>query len=172
MILNGPNPKSDGLRINVGDLTGILLSDGRRFGSDNFFTGGEAKALNSTSITALFERRGAPKKVLSQGISAALNEGYREGKFCYQLPLENGDWTVKVTSFEPEEGRALPRRFSVVANGATTLSHFSPFVAAKGALIEVTRSFPVHVQQGQLTLEFVPETGPAVVSAIEVERHH
>lgn len=170
MVLNGPNPRRDGVRINVGDLTGSLLSDGRRFGSDNFFAGGEAKALNATSMTALFERRAAPKQVASQHGTAVLNEGYREGQFRYQLPLENGDWTVKITSFEPEEARARTRSFSVVANGITAVSHFNPFEAAKGALIEVTRSFPVRVRQGQLTLEFVPETGPALVSAIEIER--
>lgn len=170
IVLNGADPGKDGVRINVGDLTGALLPDSRRFGSDHFFSGGEAKALNSRSMTALFERRGAAKKVVAGAAAAVLHDGYREGRFTYDVPLADGNWLVKVTSFEPGEGAPGARTFSVIANGDKVLASFDPFVAAGGALKEAVAGFPVTVRGGHLLLAFEPETGPVVVSAIEIER--
>jgi beta-galactosidase len=48
------------------------------------------------------------------------------------------------------------------------LSHFSPAKAAGGALKAVERRFPVVVKNGRLVLDFIPEGGPAIVSAITV----
>ena len=44
-----------GLRIDAGDFVGHVSADGARIGSDNFFTGGEAKLLNAGTPP---ERRG------------------------------------------------------------------------------------------------------------------
>lgn len=170
MTLNGPDPARDGVRINAGDLTSAILPDGRQFGSDHFFSGGEARALNPRTITALFERRGAAPKTVANAASALLHDGYREGRFRYELPLADGNWRVTVTSFEPGEGKAGRRTFSVIANGVTALASFDPFAAAGRALREVSRSFPVAVEDGRLVLSFEPITGPAVISAIEIVR--
>ena len=169
MELTGPDPARTGLRINAGDLTSMTLPDGRHFGSDHFFSGGEAKALNSRSITALFERRGAAPKAVANATAAVLHDGYREGRFHYVIPLPSGNWTVKLTSFEPGNAAAGQRTFSVMANGKPALTAYDPVVAAGGVLKETTRSFPVTVEDGKLTLAFEPLAGPALVSAIEIE---
>lgn len=170
MILHGPDPAKDGIRINAGGLTSMRLPDGRHFGSDHFFSGGEAKALNPRDITALFERRGAARKAVSNAAAAVLHDGYRQGRFAYDLPLANGNWTVRLTTFEPENTAPGRRTFSVIVNGSKALAVFDPFVAAGGLLREVTRSIPVTVKNGRLHIAFEPDAGPALVSAIEVER--
>lgn len=170
MTLQGPDPDRDGIRINAGYLTSLTLGDGRRFGSDHFFAGGEAKALNPKDITALFERRGAKDKAVTGAANPVLHEGYREGRFSYSIPMPNGRWQVRLSLFEPQESAPAKRTFSVVANGKRMLDRFDPFDAAGGSLKEVTRSFPVAVQNGRLELAFEPESGPAIVSAIEIVR--
>ncbi len=170
MDLTGPDPEREGVRINSGDLTSTKLEDGRRFGSDHFFTGGEALALNPRTITALFERRGAPPKVVAGAKVPALDEGYREGRFRNDIPLPNGLWTVRVTSFEPGAGATGHRTFAVSANGKPAATAFDPFAVAGGALREAALSFPVTVRDGHLILSFEPVAGPALVSAIEIER--
>lgn len=169
ITLNGPDPLKNGLRINAGDLTEQVLEDGRHFGSDHFFDGGEAKALNPKDITAFFAR-GVKDKVVVGATSAALYNGYREGRFAYEIPLSDGDWQVTLSFFEPELTAAGKRTFSVKANGKIALASIDPFLLAGGALKAVERSFPVTVQGGRLSLEFEPGKGAALVSAIEITR--
>lgn len=169
ITLNGPDPVKDGIRINAGDLTVQVLGDGRHFGSDHFFDGGEAKALNPKDVTAFFPN-GAKDKVVTGATSAALYNGYREGRFAYDIPLPDGRWQVTLSFFEPELTAAGKRTFSVKANGKIALASVDPFLLAGGTLKAVERSFPVTVQGGRLSLAFEPGKGAALVSAIEITR--
>lgn len=170
IALNGPDADRQGIRINAGDLTSMALADGRRFGSDHFFSGGDSKALNPRTITALFERRGAKPKSVAKAQSAVLHDGYREGRFTYDIPIPNGNWVVRITTFEPDSRTPGQRSFSVAANGKTALASVDPAAVAGAALTEVVLSFPVNVTAGRLTLAFNPIKGPAIVSALEIER--
>lgn len=170
IVLTGPDPERDGIRINAGYLTRTILEDGRRFGSDHFFEGGTARALNPRDITALFERRGARDKAVAGAREPILHDGYREGRFTYSVPLPDGRWRVTVTSFEPDHGASGARAFAIRANGRTAVARFDPFAEAGGALREVSRQFPVTVTGGRLKLEFEPLSGAAIVSAIEIVR--
>lgn len=167
--LYGPDPMAQGVRINSGDLTATVLPDGRHFGSDTFFEGGTARSLNARSITALFERKNVRKSV-SGASQPILHEGYREGRFRYSVPLPNGNWQVKVSSFEPDDALPAPRSFTVVANGKTAIADFAPAIAAGGPMRDAVVRFPVQVADGHLELAFEPGSGSAVVSAIEIER--
>ncbi len=169
ITLNGPDPVKDGIRINAGDLTEQMLGDGRHFGSDHFFKGGEAKALNPKDVTAFFPN-GAKDKVVAGAKAAALYNGYREGRFGYDIPMPDGRWLVTLSFFEPVETAAGKRTFSVKANGKVVLASVDPFALAGGSLKAVERSFPVTVQGGRLSLSFEPGKGPALVSAIEITR--
>ncbi len=159
--LNGPDFES-GMHIDVGDLGAHTTADGRHFGSDNFFVGGEAKVLN---VVGFGRNRNAPRKTVEGTTTPELYEGWREGAFSYSIPLSNGRWIVTVRSFEPDAALAATRAFSVSANGQPVLTNFNPASAAGGVLKAVSRSFPVIVTANSLNLSF---SGPAVVAAIEI----
>lgn len=170
ITLAGPDADRDGIRINAGYLAREVLPDGRVFGSDNFFTGGSAKALNPKDVTALFERHGAKDRVVAGTNFAVLFDGYREGRFTYEIPLPDGQWHLKLTTFEPEQGTAGQRTFSVSANGRPVLPLVDPFAAAGGSLKAAEFKIPVTAEGGRLNLAFEPVNGPAIVAAIEITR--
>lgn len=153
-----------GLNIRTGHLTGIATSDGLRFGSDNFFTGGRASELRLAGRTRL-----APSNVTGTP-DPELYASYRAGEFGYALPLPDGRWMVTLHFFEPETdpAKAAARSIGVRADGRPVLAGFNPAAAAGGPLKAVTRSFPVEVRGGKLTLAFSGGEGGAVVSAISV----
>ena len=155
-----------GIHIDAGTLTGITAADGTRYGSDNFFVGGEGKALNP------FVKPGTvsnPKRVSGSGESA-LYDSYREGAFKYEIPLPDGRWRVTLHFVEPDAASAKTRSFSVAAGGKTVIDKFNPAAQAGGALKAIERSFPIVVKDGRLILDFIAGGGPAIVSAIDVTR--
>ena len=62
------------------------------------------------------------------------------------------------------------RRFSVTVNGRRMITGLDIAAAAGGPLKALTRQFTVDVGKAGLDLRFVPQTGKAIVSAIEIER--
>lgn len=161
ITLNGPDPKQ-GVRIDVGNLGGHETADGRRFGSDRFFTGGVVKALNGPRFGA---NRNAPQRAVTGAEDGLVFDDWREGAFSYAIPSPDGTWLVTLHSFEPDPARTAPRSFNVAANGTAMLSAFSPAQVAGGPLRAVSRSFPVTVTGGTLRLDF---SGDAVIAAIEI----
>lgn len=138
---NGPDPHA-GLAVNAGDLAQAEVA-GRRYGSDAFFEGGNARALDPPLLKALEGRA-----------DAALLHGYREGAFAYALPLPPGRWEVAVTSMVPTPGaartpfqaragagsavRMVPGRFAQPAVGRMR-------VASDGAPMRLVFSGPARV---------------------------
>jgi beta-galactosidase len=157
-----------GMHIKSGSLSGLTTTDGQRFGSDNFFAGGEGKTLNPFPHGSNESRPDIAPKLIAGAKEPALYAAYREGTFQYRVPLPNGRWQVTLYFAEPDPATAASRTFSVKAAGATVLSHFNPSTAAGGALKAVERSFPVVVKDGKLVLDFVSEGGAAIVSAIAI----
>lgn len=153
-----------GLHIRAGHLTGITTSDGIRFGSDNFFTGGSASDLRLAGRTRL-----APSNVTGTP-DPELYASYRKGDFSYLLPLPDGRWTVTLHFFEPETDaqKAAARAITVTADGRVLLTGFNPAAAAGRALRAITRSFPVEARGGKITLAFSGGESGAVVSAISI----
>ena len=91
LVWNAPDARS-GLHIAAGTLTGYVDASGTRFGSDNFFAGGN------------------PANVEGNG------QTYREGSFDYILPLPNGHWTVKLVF--PYQNGLASGDFTITASGA------------------------------------------------------
>jgi len=160
---NAPDA-SEGLSILAGTLTGVTTADGRRFGSDNFFTGGKGQPV----VPFLVPDR-TPKPVAATRFPE-LYEAYREGAFSYELPLPDGRWTVTLHIAEFSERKADKRRFDVWANDRRVLQNFNPAAEAGGTFRAVTPAFPVTVTGGKLQLRFDPQAGDALVSAISVQR--
>jgi len=165
IVLNGPDP-SNGMRIDVGDLGAHTTTDGHRFGSDTFFTGGTAKVLN---VAGFGHDRNAPRKAVSGTATPELFEGWREGAFSYDIPLPNGTWIVTLHSFEPDSTQSATRVFDVNADGQQVLTNFNPAMAAGGVLKATSRSFPVKIEGNKVNLTF---SGAAVIGAIEILPAH
>jgi beta-galactosidase len=158
---NGPDP-AQGIRIDAGDNAGRTLGT-RRFGSDNFVSGGTPAVLNQGGFGG---RRSGPLKVVTAP-DPALYDYWREGDaFSYAIPLPNGKWTVTIHSFEPRN--AGSPMMAVSANGKLVIPAFGVRNAAGGSLKGLARAFPVTVKRGVLTLDFSATGGKAVVAAIEV----
>ncbi len=155
--------------------TGYVSNDGRRFGSDNFFLGGKGLIVESGKK----EEKLGPESLAAAGATRAagtrdplLYRHYRSGTFAYAIPLENGRYEVTLGFVEPDlEATAGQRVFDVLANGKPVLEGFEVLKAAGGAQQSaVTHSFPVHVSNGRLILDFKPARGDAVVSVISIRR--
>ena len=166
---SAPDP-AQGVRIDTGNLVGHVSPDGHQFGSDHFFTGGEARLLNGVMSAGAFMAQG--QAVQNRRVAGAeddlLYDGYRVGKFAYDIPVPNGKWHVTVHSFERDAAAADTRTFDVIANGKRTVTAWNPAKAAGGVLKPAHVTFDVRVRDGRLHLQFEPNGGPALVAAISV----
>jgi beta-galactosidase len=163
-IWTGPDA-AKGLFVEAGDLSGHVVA-GKRFGSDNFVTGGTPVVLNMGGFGG---RRLAPPRSV-EAPQPELYDYWREGEaFSYALPVPNGKWKVTVHTFEPR-ATADPVRMTVTANGKLALRPLDVKQAAGGSLKGIVRSFPVRVHDGTLRLDFAGIGGKAVVAAIEVSK--
>ncbi len=135
------------------------------YGSDNFFSGGEAKSADkpggwgSESELAVIE--GSDDRTLMAT--------YREGEFGYYLPIDNGVYRVRLLFMEPSAGVG-ERVFDVLANDKSLLKDFDIALEAGGMLTVVEREFTVSVSEGLLELSFRADNANAIVSAIEVDK--
>jgi beta-galactosidase len=165
------------LFIAAGQLTtGFQSNDnllGRhRFGSDNFFVGGELPPIVGFSTVGL---SGA---VVVNGLGSAtipetgrVWDMWREGSsFSYKLPLANGSYQVALGFLEPTATAAGQRSFNVDANGANQIANLDVYQSAGGRNTAIVRKFPVTISNGQLVLDFKGVTGKAILSNISVVR--
>ena len=100
----------------------------------------------------------------------ALYQTERYGAFTYNLPVPNGQYTVKLHFAEIYWRAPGQRVFDVAAEGTTVLRSYD-IVQKVGPLTATTESFPVTVSDGVLTLTFAPGAAGVdlpKVSAIEV----
>ncbi|MEG3166381.1 glycoside hydrolase family 2 TIM barrel-domain containing protein [Sphingomonas sp. PB2P19] len=151
------------VRIDAGAIVAAPAT--RRFGSDAFFTGGKAGTLTRPAEYG----KPAVAAVIAGTPNAAVAATYREGRFGYAIPLADGRYTVTLTFVEPTLA-AGARVFDVTANGKTIVKALDIARTAGGAAKALTRSAIVSVRGGKLDIGFVPITGDAIVSAIEITR--
>ncbi len=151
------------LHIKAGDLSGYVAPDGTRYGSDNFFIGGESRGINAANVAP------AQRLQVTGTSMPALYESYRSGAFAYELPLPDGEYVVTARFIEPTATAAGKRVFDVVVNGHRALPDVDPFALAGGSLKAVDRSFKARAAGGRLRIEFRPRPGnAAIVSALDV----
>jgi beta-galactosidase len=149
--------------------TGLVAADGHRYGSDNFFIGGQGTPLELDSPYGT--RFGTRVRNVDDARDAALWAAVRHGRFAYRIPLENGRYRVRLGFLEPgKDTRAGARRFSVSANGSAVLAGLDIVAAAGAPATAITRSFDIEIRDGSLRLDFLPEAGEAVLSNLVVER--
>ncbi|KLE31284.1 glycoside hydrolase family 2 [Aurantiacibacter luteus] len=134
-----------------------------QFGSDTFFDGGTAGSTD--------QRGGRGRQAVTAEIAGTQRRdivaSFREGAFSYRVPTGNGRYRITLTFVEPTQA-AGARIFDVTAEGDQTLLRVDVAQRAGGTLRAVTESFETVVADGVLDLGFVPVTGEAIVSAIEI----
>ncbi|MGN6487282.1 MAG: glycoside hydrolase family 88 protein [Devosia sp.] len=162
---------SSDVNIAAGRLaSGLVDSTGAHFGSDNFFSGGNfGPSARETTAIDVFAQQGDDTQA-QQIADGLLYLYYRLGTFSYEIPIADGHYEVTLGFIEPNTARQPGERvFDVIANGKTALDHFDVVKTAGGPRLPTTRTFPVEVTDGQLSLEFRPSAGEAIVSNIRVK---
>ena len=150
------------IRIDAGTLIGAGKTTA--FGSDAFFTGGQALSANTSADYGRPEVRAAITGTDEVDVAAS----YRQGRFSYAVPVAPGRYSVRLTFVEPNLA-AGARRFDVLVNGALVLKNLDVAAEGGGALKAVTKAFEAEARDDGLTLRFVPTQGEAIVSAIEIK---
>jgi beta-galactosidase len=149
-------------RILAGQLAVTSTSAGL-YGSDNFFSGGEGRLLNTPS-------RGTPQplKVVAGAADQQLYQAYRSGRFSYDLPLPNGEYVVTLRFVEPEPNQAAGARvFDVEVQGSVALSGVD-IASAAGTLKAYERVVSMRVTDGKGKIAFLPKNGDAILSSLTV----
>jgi beta-galactosidase len=162
---------ADHVNIAAGQLaTGLTASNGTRYGSDNFFTGGAGRKVVQRS------RRSDGDATQIKGVAAPadaeLYATFREGRFRYDIPLANGTYRLVLGFVEPSKEMAVGGRvFDVDVNGTKAVSGLD-VVRETGAYRTVlTRSLPVAVSNSRLEVVFTPTTGEALVSTLTITKN-
>jgi len=163
---------TDGGRIGVaaGQLaTGLKASDGTRYGSDNFFTGGKGRKVLQLSRRS--QGDATPITGVPAPADAELYAAFREGRFSYDIPLASGSYRLVLGFIEPSKETAVGGRvFDVGVNGANAISGLDILRDAGAYRTVLTRTLPVRVSDGHLRIEFTPVLGEAIVSTLTVAK--
>ncbi|SIO48689.1 Di-glucose binding within endoplasmic reticulum [Burkholderia sp. GAS332] len=96
----------------------------------------------------------------------------RRSRFSYDIPLDNGTYSVTLSFLESGKATAVGgRAFNVDANGVTVLPDPDVLTAAGAYRTVITCTFPVTVTGGRLKLDFKPSVGEAIVSNISITKN-
>jgi beta-galactosidase len=149
------------VRIKAGDISGYVSRDGRRYGSDTYFTGGRGQGIDAPD---------APAGRRAQIVAAdeRLYDSFREGDFSYRIPVPPGRYRVTLSFDEPRANGPEERVFDVDVNGAAALKDVDVFAAAGGKLKGVERSFDVTIDAQDLLIAFRSKMSEAIVSALSI----
>ncbi|MFS1702659.1 glycoside hydrolase family 2 TIM barrel-domain containing protein [Alteromonas sp. AMM-1] len=132
------------------------------FGSDNFFTGGQAASYDKPGgwgrPPVLADIHGTEDRDLFAT--------YRKGEFGYRLPLDNGSYRVAI--YYVVNNNEAPVDFNVVANDELVLANLGADDAANDGLNAHVREATVIVKEGLMAIDFVALTGEPNVSAIAI----
>jgi Malectin domain/Secretion system C-terminal sorting domain/Divergent InlB B-repeat domain len=88
--------------------------------------------------------------------------------FGYDLPVENGDYTITLKFAEIFFSAAGKRIFNVNIEGVQVLSNFDIYVEAGGNHKAIDKTFNITITDGVLNIAFARITNNAKVSAIKI----
>jgi beta-galactosidase len=158
------------VNIAAGQLaTGFTSSDGKKYGSDNFFTGGVGRKVNVLAWGSAGDT--TPISGVAAPADAELYSTYRAGRFRYDVPLANGAYQVAFGFVEPSKTTKVGERvFDVEVNGTKAISGLDVLQEAGAYRAVVKKLVPVTVSNGRLELAFTPTMGEAVVSTVSITK--
>ena len=127
--------------------------------SPDAFANGGATWINCGSSTT---------PVCPTGLAAPyLNLRYQTS-FSYTLQVSPGFYNLMLEFIEPNKTGPNQRLFNVSVNGLAALSSFDVFQASGGALVPLSRTFPVMTTNGAIQIQFTGTLGNAIISGIEL----
>ena len=163
---------ANGTDVNIaaGQLaTGLTSSDGKKYGSDNFFMGGSGRKVNVLAWGSAGDT--TPISGVAAPADAELYSTYRAGRFRYDVPLPNGTYQVAFGFVEPSKTTTVGQRvFDVEVNGTKAISGLDVLQEAGAYRTVVKKTVPVTVSNGRLELAFTPTLGEAVVSTVSITK--
>ena len=151
------------VRVATGRNSPYRDSSGNTWAPDRGYSGGEALEFAGQYVD------GTPDPDLFRSA--------RTGNFYYDLPLGRGTWEMHLYFAEMQYGPGFARGggensrvFHVLANNKRILSDFDVISDAPGARVADARVFKDITADaaGRLRLNFISNSGPAMVSAIEL----
>lgn len=149
------------MSIDVGALV-AAKSAGRPIGSDNWFAGGSVASLDKP---ADYGKPPQPAPIAGTQERDALAT-YRHGAFSYRIPVAEGRY--RVTFWFATSSTQKSGDFSVKSGKKPLLRNYQPTVPASGAVAEA-KAFTLSAKS-EVALDFIPGSGDARVSMIEIER--
>jgi len=162
--------RAEDVHILSGTLTGAVVG-GTRYGSDNYFEGGNGAPLNRFRreiYAAPGSEKQDPQLVVAGASKPELYQNYRTGISAYRVPVANGRYRVTVHLFEPVEEAAGKRVFDVAVSGGKARRKVDPFALAGGKLKAATVTLPAVVTDGMLVVDFRKVAGEPIVSAVDI----
>ncbi len=158
-------------QLTTGFESNSSLLGNHKYGSDNFFVGGELPvaagwgAIGLSGNTVIY---GLDSEEIPE--TGRVWDMWREGSnFSYKIPVANGSYRVTLGFLEPTRNTPVGARvFSVSANGSPVITDLDIVAEAGAAQTAMVRPFDATVSNGILTLNFVGTTGKAIVSNIAV----
>ena len=132
------------------------------FGEDAFHTGGTVRSVDRIVDTG---------GVLNAG-SSALYQTERTGDFAYHIAMLNrgGLYLVRAHFAETQYEQIGERLFDLSINGAAELRDLDILAEAGSEYRALVKDFSVAVKTGsELLIEFTGKTGPATLSALQIE---
>ena len=158
------------LRLNAGG--GEVTIDGITFLEDQYFVG-TTEAYSNPNVTEIANTN-FDEIYLTERVSITSGDA---PPFSYEIPIENGTYTVKlyfaeifwgVTNPEMLDGGPNSRIFHVTMEGQNILNSFDIFAQAGGAATALTKMYDIEVIDGVLNINFLVSVDRPKVSAIEI----
>ena len=138
--------------VNAGG-SAYTASDGTAYEADTNFVGGStystSEAIGGTQDDPLYQTE-------------------RYGDFTYSVPVTNGTYEVTLQFAEIYFDAANERVFDANLEGGTIELENYDIYAEAGALNAADKTYTVDVTDGELTVQFSPDTNNAKIGAIEV----
>lgn len=162
----GPNPKDDFvLRINSGG--GQLSYGGTVFEADKYYKG-DLRTYSNKNVTQINNTTQDELYFTERTTSSDF------GEFAYDIPLQDGDYTLKLHFAEiywgapgGGSGGTGKRVFSVDLEGDKELVDFD-IIKDAGAITAIIKTFDISITDGQLNLRFYSSKNRPKLSAIEI----
>jgi len=134
--------------------TPYYTNDSQWWSPDNYFSGGQVASYQTP---------------VSGTDDPEFYESERWGNFSYAIPVTPGRYTVALYFVARHGAERGAHRFNLFCNGRALLQNFDPQQEAHGGDVLVRRFTGLEANaQGKIALAFVPVTGYAAVSGIEV----
>ncbi|MGB5944048.1 MAG: malectin domain-containing carbohydrate-binding protein [Leeuwenhoekiella sp.] len=143
------------MRINAGGNAATW--NGQSFSADVYFSGGQS-ASSGASID------GTPDDAIYKSERFSISD---LGSFDYNIPIDNGTYTVVLHFAEIYWNGAGQRIFEVVAEDVNVVSNYD-MVAAVGPKTADTKEFSVNISDGELNMSFIALVNRPKLSAIEI----